>query len=185
MCCLGEYCSWQRLQLSCAGSSLLVIRRAIYGRPRASRCITAQYMHSLGCHSDVTAYLGDVTAYHRDVTAYSRDVTAYLDDVCSGRRHCSLLVSYMDSVAQPCPKDFKSYLDISYDCVNGTYDENQGRSDGGYIGSYTPKISPSKLLWGKMTSERLFNSFISLPPEKKLLYPQNKFLATPLMKTLK
>ena len=29
-----------------------------------------------------------------------------------------------------------------------------------------------------MTSERLFNSFI---PQKKLLYPQNKFLATPLV----
>ena len=56
----------------------------------------------------------------------------------------------------------------------------QGRSDGGYIGIYTPKISPSKLYGVKMTSEWLFNSFIPPLPPKKNLYPQNKFLATPL-----
>jgi len=55
----------------------------------------------------------------------------------------------------------------------------QGRSDGGYIGIYTPKISPSKFYGVKMTSERRFNSFIP-PPKKKTFIPQNKFLATPL-----
>jgi len=57
-----------------------------------------------------------------------------------------------------------------------TFCTTQGRSDGGYR-DISPKITPSKLLWGKMTPERLFNSFIHL---QKLLYPQNKFLATPL-----
>ena len=46
---------------------------------------------------------------------------------------------------------------------------------------YTPppkkKSAKVNFLWGKMTSERLFNSFIH---PQKLLYPQNKFLATPL-----
>jgi len=60
-------------------------------------------------------------------------------------------------------------------CEVGTL---QVHSDGGYMGIYTPKISPSKLYGVKMTSERLLNSFI---PPKKLLYPQNKFLATPLV----
>jgi len=45
----------------------------------------------------------------------------------------------------------------------------QGRSDGGgYRYLYPPKISPNKFLWGKMTSERLFYSFIH---PQKLLYP--------------
>jgi len=40
------------------------------------------------------------------------------------------------------------------------------------------KSDQVNFLWGKITPERLFNSFI--PPQKKL-YPQNKFLATPLI----
>jgi len=53
----------------------------------------------------------------------------------------------------------------------------------GWISVFIPpppkkkKISPSKLLWGKMTSERLFNSFIH---PKNFYTPQKKFLATPL-----
>ena len=50
------------------------------------------------------------------------------------------------------------------------------------IGIYPPppkkKSAQVNFLWGKMTSERLFNSFIH---PQKLLYPQNKFLATPLV----
>jgi len=42
----------------------------------------------------------------------------------------------------------------------------QGRSDGGYIGIYTPKISPSRLYGAKMTSKRL------LPMSIKLYLPQ-------------
>jgi len=40
-----------------------------------------------------------------------------------------MLVGYIDSVAQPCPKDFKSYLEISYDCVDGTYNMNSGNEN--------------------------------------------------------
>ena len=54
----------------------------------------------------------------------------------------------------------------------------QGRSDGS-ISVFIPlKSAQVNFLRGKRTSERLFNSFI---PPKKLLHPQNKFLATPLM----
>jgi len=44
------------------------------------------------------------------------------------------------------------------------------------MGIYTPKISPSKL-WGKMTSERLFNSFI--PPQKTFITPKTNFWLRP------
>jgi len=54
----------------------------------------------------------------------------------------------------------------------------QGRSDGGYICIYTPKISPSKFLWGKNDVRTAIQQFYT---PKKLLYPQNKFLATPLV----
>ena len=48
----------------------------------------------------------------------------------------------------------------------------QGRSDGGgYRYLYPPKSAQVNLLWGKMTSERLFNSFIH---PQKLLYPPPK-----------
>jgi len=40
-------------------------------------------------------------------------------------------------------------------------DRSQGRSDGGgYRYLYPPKSAQVNFLWGKMTSERLFNSFI-------------------------
>ena len=48
---------------------------------------------------------------------------------------------------------------------------------------YTPKISPSTLLWDKNDVKtaiyRRVLSFISPPQKKKKLYPLNKFLATP------
>lgn len=65
---------------------------------RAGRCITSEYGHAMGCYSDVTTYL---------------------DDTCSGRHNCSMLVATIDSVAQPCAKDFKSYLEVTYECVKG------------------------------------------------------------------
>lgn len=30
-----------------------------------------------------------------------------------------MLVATIDSLKQPCPKDFKPYLEINYDCVKG------------------------------------------------------------------
>ena len=62
-------------------------------------------------------------------------------------------------------------------------ESSQGRSDGGgYRDLYPPKSAKVNFLWGKMTSERLFNSFIH--PQKLLYPPKNKFLATPLERIL-
>ena len=56
------------------------------------------YGHSLGCYADVLSHF---------------------DAECSGRRSCKIHIGTLDSVAQPCPKDFKSYLEASFLCVPG------------------------------------------------------------------
>jgi len=93
-----EYCVYERFTARCDADHVIIIRSALYGRMRARRCITSDYANALGCYSDVTEHV---------------------DGLCSGRQNCSLLVATMDSVAQPCAKDFKSYLEAAYDCVPG------------------------------------------------------------------
>ena len=59
----------------------------------------------------------------------------------------------------------------------GQHASSRGVATGWISVFIPPKSAQVNVLWGKMTSERLFNSFIH---PLKLLYPQNKFLATPL-----
>jgi len=60
--------------------------------------------------------------------------------------------------------------------------QGRSRSDGGYMGIYTPppkkKSVQVNFLWGKNDVRTAIQHFYT--PNKKLLYPQNKFLATPL-----
>jgi len=99
VCVAEEYCTSERMNLRCSDAdSVILIVKAVYGRLRAERCITSDYAHALGCYSDVSGYL---------------------ESVCSGHRDCSMLVATVDSVAQPCPKDFKSYLEVTYVCSPG------------------------------------------------------------------
>ena len=93
-----EYCVYERFTARCDVNEVVLIRTALYGRMHARRCITSDYVSALGCYTDVTGYI---------------------DSLCSGRQNCSVLVATIDSVAQPCPKDFKSYLEASFDCVRG------------------------------------------------------------------
>lgn len=95
-----EYCTSERFSAKCGPGAIVLVRRAVYGRLRAGRCITSAYGNTMGCYSDVTPYL---------------------DDHCSGRRDCSMLVANIDSVAQPCAKDFKSYLEVTYECVRASF----------------------------------------------------------------
>ena len=44
---------------------------------------------------------------------------AYMDSKCSGRQTCTILIATLEAVAQPCDKDFKSYLQATYSCVPG------------------------------------------------------------------
>jgi len=94
-----EYCSSDTLVLNCRDLEVVIlVQTALYGRMSAGKCITSTYGESMGCHADVLAQL---------------------DDRCSGRPNCSMLVAVFDSLIQPCPRDFKSYLEISYECVPG------------------------------------------------------------------
>ena len=45
--------------------------------------------------------------------------TAYMDKICSGQQSCVLDIPKLEEVAQPCPEDFKAYLEASYQCVTG------------------------------------------------------------------
>ena len=52
--------------------------------------------------------------------ACQADVMAHMDSRCSGRRSCEIRIpdKTLDGV-NPCPQDFKTYLEASYGCVKG------------------------------------------------------------------
>ena len=96
----SEYCEAETFRASCPNSTVIVIRRALYGRMRLGRCVLRDYGY-VGCFADVVAHM---------------------DAICSGRRACSIRIpDAMLDRANPCPKDFKTYLLISYDCVPGAF----------------------------------------------------------------
>ena len=70
---------------------------------REGRCITTDY-GKLGCSSNVLGLL---------------------DNKCSGLPNCDVIVSKLvPADQQPCPKDFRSYLEANYSCVKGLYSFN-------------------------------------------------------------
>jgi len=94
----SEYCEAETFRASCPFSTLVVVRTALYGRMRLGRCVLRDYGY-VGCFADVVRHM---------------------DVICSGRRTCSVRIpDAMLDRANPCPKDFKTYLLISYDCVPG------------------------------------------------------------------
>ena len=96
---LQEVCEREAFKAECADDEVVVVRRARYGRMKESRCITTAY-GVIGC---------------------SVDVLFDLDDACSGRPACDAKVaSLIPESVQPCPSDFRSYLEVAYECVEGT-----------------------------------------------------------------
>jgi len=93
------YCENEVVRLSCPRhNQLIVITAGKYGRMREGRCMTSTY-GVVGC---------------------SIDVVHLLDSRCSGRRRCDVTVaSLVDEQHQPCPLDFRSYLELSHRCVTG------------------------------------------------------------------
>jgi len=102
MCIVEVFCTSETFRAACQPGHVVVVRQALYGRLTAGRCITSEYAHALGCYADVTAHVQDACS------------------AAAWRQNCSLLVATVDAIAQPCGKDFKSYLDIEHDCVAGT-----------------------------------------------------------------
>ena len=96
-----EFCQNEEFKASCSSSSVVVITSARYGRMSVGRCVRRDYGF-VGCGSDVLGIT---------------------DQLCSGRRNCSVRVpnSWYDDAAQRarCPEDFRNYLRVSYDCVEG------------------------------------------------------------------
>ena len=92
-----EYCLRETLNATCPVNEMIMVTRAQYGRMRVGRCIKQNYGH-VGCEADVTAFV---------------------EDQCSGRRHCQLPVKRLIDVAEPCPADVTSHLDVTYTCVTG------------------------------------------------------------------
>ncbi len=74
---------------------------------------SSEYSHSIGCYADVMTYM---------------------DAQCSGRRSCSILIATLEAVAQPCDKDFKSYLQATYRCVQGEGGRGAEGREGGREG---------------------------------------------------
>ena len=97
----AEYCQNEEFRAGCASSSVVVMRSARYGRMSVGRCVRRDYGF-VGCGSDVLAIT---------------------DQLCSGRRNCTVRVpnSWYDDAARRarCPEDFKNYLQVAYDCVDG------------------------------------------------------------------
>ena len=93
------YCESETVRLRCRRSSeVLMVTHARYGRMREGRCMTTAY-GVVGC---------------------ATDVLHLLDSLCSGRRQCDVSVaSLVDERHQPCPLDFRSYLELSHRCVAG------------------------------------------------------------------
>ena len=93
-----EYCSGDTFRASCADGSVIMMQTAQYGRMRPGRCITAEYQHVMKCQTDVLSYM---------------------DQHCAGLAKCEVVVGSLDQVAEPCQRDFKSFLEASYECVQG------------------------------------------------------------------
>ena len=74
------------------------MRHAQYGRMGMGRCVILNYGF-VGCKADVLPHM---------------------DAVCSGRPACQVRIpdASLDR-ANPCPKDLKTYLEASYECVIG------------------------------------------------------------------
>ena len=71
---------------------------AQYGRMQLGRCVIRDYGY-VGCVSDVLAHM---------------------DSRCSGRRSCEIRIPDLTlDRSNPCPRDFKTYLEASYGCIQG------------------------------------------------------------------
>jgi len=96
---IKEYCERDVFRAQCQfPDEVVLITHAQYGRMRDGRCITNTY-GAIGCLTDVRPLL---------------------EAACSGRRSCETTVATLvPDHSQPCPSDFRSYLEASYECIKG------------------------------------------------------------------
>ena len=93
-----EYCPSQEFKAECQRGSVIVMRRATYGRLSVGACVTEDFGY--GCENDA---LPD------------------MDAACSGRRRCKVkVVEENFQHTKDCHNDLKSSLLASYECRKGT-----------------------------------------------------------------
>ena len=93
---VAEYCEGQTFEARCsAEDEVVLMQSALYGRMRLGRCINGDF--NIGC---------------------SKSVLPYFDSLCSARETCDVTVRNLVEI-HPCQRDFMSYLEASYQCIEG------------------------------------------------------------------
>jgi len=101
MCTEGdEYCHNEEFVAECHDGDVILMTSALYGRMEVGRCVKTDFGF-VGCY---------------------KDVIGTLHERCSGRLYCSVGVpdTQLDDT-DPCHSDLKSYLQATYVCVTGQY----------------------------------------------------------------
>ncbi len=93
-----DYCLSETMDLACPAGHVLLVHVAQYGRMRAGRCVSGSHGYAMDCYADVIGHVSEK---------------------CTGRESCTMFVGTLDTITQPCPKDFKSYLQVNYSCLLG------------------------------------------------------------------
>ena len=92
---LLDLCLNESFNVSCGGDQVILITSAVFGRMRPGRCISGDF--NLGC---------------------SKDVKSIFDAQCSARQSCDVSIRGLVEL-HPCQRDFVSYLEASYTCIEG------------------------------------------------------------------
>jgi len=102
---LEEFCQLETFEPECWKNEVIVIDKAIYGRHRVGKCITA-----------------DEAAMRPEERFFgcSTDVIGLLDAKCSGRKRCQVRIPDADlERTEPCLSHLKMFLEVSYTCMEG------------------------------------------------------------------
>jgi len=92
----ADFCLHESFNASCRPGSVVLMMSASYGRMRLGRCIVGDY--NIGC---------------------STNVVAYMHGQCTGLPACDVPVRNLVDT-HPCQRDFMSYLEATYTCIEGT-----------------------------------------------------------------
>jgi len=94
----SDFCIDESFHASCGPGQVVLMRTASYGRMRPSRCIVGDL--NIGCQTNVVEYM---------------------HGQCSGRTECRVPVRGLVDT-NPCQRDFVSFLEATFTCVNGQHD---------------------------------------------------------------
>ncbi|ESO02257.1 hypothetical protein HELRODRAFT_161503 [Helobdella robusta] len=93
-----KYCYDESFRVACSrDDEVIVFRDATFGQMDGHHCIKGESGITKGCQ---------------------KSVLHHLDRMCSGRKSCNVLVNNVSFGSPPsCPKNYKPYLKIYYDCL--------------------------------------------------------------------